>query len=69
LAGGKFLGLLDREMDVFALLVDGYARFLDFLVVEGGEDEGDERRGIGASGGGMFGEYGGVVGYACAVGG
>jgi hypothetical protein len=54
-------------MDVFSLLVDGYARFRDLLVVDGGEDEGDERRGIGAGRGGMFGEYRGVVGYACAV--
>jgi hypothetical protein len=61
------LRLLDREMDVFSLLVDGYARFRDLLVVDGGEDEGDERRGIGAGRGGMFGEYRGVVGYACAV--
>lgn len=38
------------------------------LVVETGEDERDEGGGVGGGGGGVFGENGGVVGYACADG-
>jgi hypothetical protein len=46
-------------------LVDCFVR--GGFVVEAWEDEGDEGRGVGGCRGGVFGQDGGVVSYACAV--
>lgn len=51
-------------MDVEFRLVDGGVRRGLVGVVEAWEDEGDEGGGVGGGGGGVFGEDGGVVGYA-----
>jgi hypothetical protein len=50
--------------EVFGL-VDGFVR--GFCVGDSGEDERDEGGGVARGGGGVFGEDGGVVCYACAA--
>jgi hypothetical protein len=67
-AGGRLVawevgGRLDEAVDEVFGLVDGFVR--GFRVGDSGEDERDEGGGVGRGGGGVFGEDGGVVGYAC----
>ena len=58
--GGRFDEAVDEEFGLVDCLVGGG------LVIEAREDEGDEGRGIGRGRGRVFGQDGGVVGYACA---
>jgi hypothetical protein len=62
---GEVRGRLDKAVDEEFGLVDGLVG--GFVVGDAWEDEGDEGRSVGRGRGGVFGEDGCVVGYACAV--
>lgn len=62
---GVVRGRLDQAVDEELGLVDCFVG--GGGMVETREDERDEGAGVGRSGGGVFGEDGGVVGYACTM--